>query len=125
MNQRRVTAADPDRQRLRISRARRWLVAALPVAAIFLTPPPASAAPEHLQNQQACAATLKKVKEQEQTGSLLEAKDLSLSCSRAPCTDFVRRQCATEHAKLEADTPTVVFVITDASGASRSNDVQV
>jgi hypothetical protein len=85
---------------------------------------PAWGAPQRLSDERACMAALDHAKEQERTGSLLEAKDLLLSCARAPCAEFVRRQCAARHAKLEADTPTVVFVVTDSSGAARP-DVQV
>ena len=85
---------------------------------------PAWGAPQRLRDEQACVAALDHAKEQERTGSLLEAKDLFFSCARAPCAEFVRRQCAARHAKLEADTPTVVFVVTDSSGAARP-DVQV
>lgn len=85
---------------------------------------PAWGAPQRLRDEQACVAALDHAREQEHTGSLLEAKDLFFSCARAPCAEFVRRQCAARHAKLEADTPTVVFVVTDSSGAARP-DVQV
>jgi hypothetical protein len=83
-----------------------------------------AATPARLKDQRACAVVLTRAQEQERTGSLLEARDLFLSCARAPCTDFLRRQCAGRYAKLQADTPTIVFVVTDASGAPR-NDVQV
>jgi hypothetical protein len=97
-------------------------VAALVVACAAAAP--AWGAPEHLRDESACVSALKHAKDQEQTGSLLDAKDLYLSCAHSPCAEFVRRQCSARHAKLEADTPTVVFVVTDSSGATRT-DAQV
>ncbi len=47
-----------------------------------------------------------------------------MSCAQAPCSSFIRQQCSSRYNQLEADTPSVVLIVTDASGSPRG-DVQV
>jgi hypothetical protein len=124
MDHRPGTGIHPGWRRSAAQRAASIVVGLLTTTGALANPATATAAPARRKDQQACAVALSRAQEQERTGSLLEARDLFLSCARAPCTDFLRRQCAGRFAKLEADTPTIVFVVTDAEGAPR-NDVQV
>ena len=91
-------------------------------AAILLTAAPARS--ERLGDERACVMAFKKAKEHEQSGKLQEAKDKLMSCAQAPCGSFVRQQCSSKYNQLEADTPSVVLIVTDPSGAPRA-DVQV
>lgn len=97
---------------------------AIGAVAAALWAAPAMGEPAHLRNEEACATALKTAKAHEQEGSLQEAKELLISCARAPCSTFVRQQCAIHYSKLESDMPTVVLLVTERSGAPRS-DVQV
>ena len=91
-------------------------------AAIVLSASPARS--ERLGDERACVNTFKKAKEREGAGKLLEAKDFLMSCAQAPCSGFLRQQCSSKYNQLEADTPSVVLIVTDPSGAPRA-DVQV
>jgi hypothetical protein len=86
-----------------------------------------SAAPvraERLADERACVTAFKKAKEHEGSGKLQESKDRLMSCAQAPCSSFIRQQCSSRYNQLEADTPSVVLIVTDASGSPRG-DVQV
>jgi hypothetical protein len=91
-------------------------------AAILLSASPARS--ERLGDERACVNAFKKAKEHEGAGKLLEAKELLMSCAQAPCGSFLRQQCSSKYNQLEADTPSVVLIVTDPSGAPRA-DVQV
>jgi len=92
------------------------------VAVITLTAAPARS--ERLGDERACMGAFKKAREREQSGKLQQAKDLLMSCAQAPCGGFMRQQCANRYNQLESDTPSVVLIVTDATGAPRA-DVQV
>jgi hypothetical protein len=86
-----------------------------------------SAAPvraERLGDERACVTAFRKAKEHEQSGKLQESKDQLMSCAQAPCSSFIRQQCSSKYNQLESDTPSVVLIVTDASGSPRA-DVQV
>jgi hypothetical protein len=102
--------------------ARRAL--AIGATAVALWAAPAVGEPGRLRSEEACATALKTAKAHEQEGTLQEAKELLASCAQAPCSTFVRQQCAIHYTKLESDMPTVVLLVTERSGAPRS-DVQV
>jgi hypothetical protein len=72
----------------------------------------------------ACTETLKNALAREAEGQLRGAEELFRSCARPTCTGFAREQCAIHFKTLESDVPTVVLVVSDTSGASRS-DVRV
>jgi hypothetical protein len=91
-------------------------------AVIALTASPARG--ERLGDERACVSAFKKAREHEQSGKLQEAKELLMSCAQAPCGGFMRQQCSSKYNQLESDTPSVVLIVTDASGAPRA-DVQV
>lgn len=91
-------------------------------AAIVLTASPARS--ERLGDERACVSAFKKAKEHEGAGKLQESKDLLMSCAQAPCSSFLRQQCSSKYNQLEADTPSVVLIVTDASGSPRA-DIQV
>jgi hypothetical protein len=92
------------------------------VAVITLTA--ATARSERLGDERACMGAFKKARDREESGKLQQAKDLLMSCAQAPCGGFMRQQCANKYNQLESDTPSVVLIVTDPSGAPRA-DVQV
>src|SRR5438045_2209123 len=92
------------------------------VAVISLTA--ATARSERLGDERACMGAFKTAREREESGRLQQAKDLLMSCAQAPCGGFIRQQCANKYNQLESDTPSVVLIVTDPTGAPRA-DVQV
>ncbi len=83
-----------------------------------------SAAParaERLGDERACVTAFKKAKEHEGSGKLQESKDQLMSCAQAPCSSFIRQQCSSKYNQLESDTPSVVLIVTDASGSPRGD----
>ena len=92
------------------------------VALLALSAAPARA--ERLGDERACVTAFRKAKEHEGAGKLQESKDQLMSCAQAPCSSFIRQQCSSRYNQLEADTPSVVLIVTDASGSPRG-DVQV
>lgn len=90
--------------------------------AIALSAAPARA--ERLGDERACVTAFRKAKEHEAAGKLQESKDQLMSCAQAPCSSFIRQQCSSKYNQLESDTPSVVLIVTDASGSPRG-DVQV
>jgi hypothetical protein len=94
------------------------------IAMLALAASPALAQMGHLRDEEACVATLKDAKAREQEGALQASRVLLRQCAQNPCSAFVRQQCANRNTKLELDTPTVVLLVTDAAGGSRT-DVQV
>lgn len=53
----------------------------------------------------------------ERAGKLREASGALQSCARSTCDVFVQHQCTMRYARLEAEIPSVVPVVTDSSGA--------
>jgi hypothetical protein len=104
--------------------ARRPLAVLAGAAMLALAASPALAQIAHPRDEQACLDVLKEAKAKEQGGELQAARVLLRQCAHNPCSAFVRQQCANRNAKLEMDTPSVVLLVTDAAGGSRS-DVQV
>ena len=103
----------------------RSLIAVLAGAAtLALAASPALAQIAHPRDEEACVAALKDAKAKEAEGALQGARVLLRQCAQSPCSTFVRQQCANRNTKLELDTPTVVLLVTDAAGGSRT-DVQV
>jgi hypothetical protein len=102
-----------------------WLHGALAGAAVLaLTSSPALAQNAHPRDEEACLNVLKEAKAKEQSGELQAARVLLRQCAQNPCSGFVRQQCINRNIKLEMDTPSVVLLVTDAGGGSRT-DVQV
>jgi hypothetical protein len=81
----------------------------------------APARAERLADERACVTAFKKAKEHEGAGKLQESKDQLMSCAQAPCSSFIRQQCSSKYNQLEADTPSVVLIVTDASGSPRGD----
>jgi hypothetical protein len=102
-----------------------WLHGALAGAAVLaLASSPALAQSAHPRDEEACLNVLKEAKAKEQGGELQAARVLLRQCAQNPCSGFVRQQCINRNIKLEMDTPSVVLLVTDAGGGSRT-DVQV
>jgi len=93
-------------------------------ALLALAASPVQAQIPHPRDEEACLNVLKDAKAKEQGGELQAARVLLRQCAHTPCSAFVRQQCANRNTKLELDTPTVVLLVTDAAGGSRT-DVQV
>jgi len=91
---------------------------------LALAASPALAEVTHPRDEEACLNVLKEAKAKEQGGELQAARVLLRQCAQNPCSGFVRQQCANRNTKLEMDTPSVVLLVTDAAGGSRT-DVQV
>ena len=115
---------DPRPRSLPRALARRTLAVLAGACALALSATPAWSQAAHPRDEDACQTTRKDAKTREQDGALLAAKALLRSCAQNPCSKFVRQQCANRYNKLDMDTPTVVLVVSDAAGATRS-DVQV
>jgi len=92
---------------------------AVALATLALSAAPARA--ERLADERACVTAFKKAKEHEGAGKLQESKDQLMSCAQAPCSSFIRQQCSSKYNQLEADTPSVVLIVTDASGSPRGD----
>jgi hypothetical protein len=93
-------------------------------AMLALATSPALAQVGRPRDEEACLNVLKDAKAKEQEGELQAARVLLRQCAQTPCSAFVRQQCANKNTKLEMDTPSVVLLVTDAAGGSRT-DVQV
>jgi len=91
---------------------------------LALAASPAFAQIARPRDEEACLNVLKDAKAKEQEGQLQGARALLRQCAQTPCSAFVRQQCANKNTKLEMDTPSVVLLVTDAAGSSRT-DVQV
>jgi hypothetical protein len=72
----------------------------------------------------ACEAAYVGAQEREQSSHLVDAKTLWLRCARPSCGPFFQQACTASFARLEADMPSVVPVVTDEAGAPRT-DVEV
>ena len=90
---------------------------AIAFAILALSAAPARA--ERLADERACVTAFKKAREHEGSGKLQESKDQLMSCAQAPCSSFIRQQCSSKYNQLEADTPSVVLIVTDAVGSTR------
>jgi hypothetical protein len=91
------------------------------IASAMLAQSAAPARAERLADERACVTAFKKAKEHEGAGKLQESKDQLMSCAQAPCSSFIRQQCSSKYNQLEADTPSVVLIVTDASGSPRGD----
>src|SRR5258708_17787993 len=94
------------------------------LAAILLRSAPASGDSVRSQGGLACKRDYRSAQELEQSGHLLEARQLLLQCAKSTCGRFLLRECTTRYTQLESDIPTVVPRVTDEAGAPRG-DVQV
>ncbi len=102
------------------ARHRRRSHHAAPVPAPRAEPAPQAERPA----EGACTEVLKNAMEKETSGQLQAAAELFRSCARPSCAPFVHDQCATHFKTLENDVPTVVVMVSDTTGASRT-DVEV
>ena len=71
-----------------------------------------------------CVTNYKSGLEQEQTGHLLQARELFIRCAKASCGSPLREECTTRFTQLSTDIPSVVPVVTDENGGPRT-DVEV
>jgi len=66
-----------------------------------------------------CVASYKAYSERMKSGQLIEAKEFLGKCARATCGPVVMKECTRLYASLDAGIPSVVPVVTDASGVPK------
>jgi hypothetical protein len=93
------------------------LLCALPAASETLTSTEQSEAP-------VCAAAYNTAREREQSGHLVAAGQLFLTCAKTTCGGALWQDCATRYTQLRAQTPSVIPLVTDDAGQPRV-DVEV
>jgi hypothetical protein len=71
-----------------------------------------------------CVSSYKSAQEQEQSGRLVDAKELFLTCAKPACGSVLLQECSSRFTRLNSDIPSVVLLVTDGSGAPLV-DVQV
>jgi hypothetical protein len=81
-------------------------------ASIFFAHPGAALA----AGSKSCTAAYKNGVKLEQASQLREAQKAFSACSKAACGAAVRRECIMRYGQLGSDIPSVVPVVTDASG---------
>ena len=67
----------------------------------------------------ACTASYARAVERAQEARLKDAAELFATCARATCGEVTRRECVARRAQLEADTPSIVPLVTDEAGEPR------
>jgi hypothetical protein len=85
---------------------------------------PAASESKASKERRGCANAYKGAEHLEAAGHLLQARELFATCAKASCGAFLRSRCAARYAQLEADSPTIVPVITD-DATSVSLDARV
>src|SRR5260221_14051591 len=129
--------------RMKICRAtptrRRLTAVALAIAALAPTPfmapalakkpgdslsPPASGRAKSTKDETAggdndktgCAYAYTQAHEKAQIAHLREARELLAKCAKVICGSFLQKECGTLYTQLEADIPSIVPLVSDASG---------
>jgi len=64
----------------------------------------------------ACVTNYKSGLDQENTGHLLEARELFIRCSKSACGSPLREECTMRFTQLGMDIPSIVPVVTNATG---------
>jgi hypothetical protein len=72
----------------------------------------------------ACVDNYKTGLDNEQSGRLLQARELFIKCSKAACGSPLREECTTRFTQLSTDIPSVVPLVTDEGGGPQT-DVEV
>ena len=68
-----------------------------------------------------CVTNYKTGLDREQSGKLVEARELFIRCSKAACGSPLREECTTRFTQLTADIPSVVPVVHDATGRPQTD----
>jgi hypothetical protein len=89
------------------------LLAAALVAGAF--PSPARA------DKQVCADAYGETQRLHKAGRLIEAREQALVCQKDVCPEFIRVDCVQWLAQIEASQPSLVVVVRDATGVTRSD----
>jgi hypothetical protein len=84
-------------------------------APFILTSTAAGAAPTK-STSATCQAALASSQELEQAGHFKEAREVALGCTRSACNNAIQVQCEARFERLEAETPSIVPVVTDSRG---------
>ncbi len=69
----------------------------------------------------ACITNYKSGLEQERTGKLLEARELFIRCAKSACGSPLREECTMRFTQLGTDIPSIVPVVTNATGKPETN----
>lgn len=91
--------------------------------ALFGLPAAASAAPP-AANPGGCTASHGQAVELVNAGQLLRAREAYTRCAAATCGGLITQQCRAGLQRLETDVPSIIFVVTDDTGAPLT-DVRV
>jgi hypothetical protein len=91
-------------------------------AAILLYATPVRGAP--VRSTDVCRSAYQSAQEREQSGHMLEARELLATCAKTTCGRSLRNECAIKYTRLDSEIPSVVLHVTDDAGAARV-DVQV
>src|SRR4051794_28626935 len=70
----------------------------------------------HRRSHAECAGSLRAGRELRRGGHLVEAQHVLPRCVPTSCGAKLAKQCRAFHARLQSDTPSVVFGATDATG---------
>jgi hypothetical protein len=85
------------------------------VAVMVLCAPVGHAAPTG-NARMVCVSAYRTAVKLEQASHLREAQKAFAACARVTCDQFMRKECMSQHNQLDSDIPSVVPVVTDASG---------
>jgi hypothetical protein len=97
---------------------------ALAAAAVLIAAAPAAARPSWRRplaraESPLCSASYTRAGERVREARLKEASELYALCARTACSEDMRRECAARRAQVEADTPSLVPLVTDDAGEPR------
>src|SRR5262249_20005876 len=72
--------------------------------------------PPPLKGEVACRSAYKSATALEEAGQLLEARRALKKCARSACDNALRARCVINYVQLQADLPSVIPTVTDATG---------
>jgi hypothetical protein len=99
---------------LRMHLLRRMVQFGACVAVLVAWLPPSHSAPKRREN--ACVGAWRSAEEMVKAGHMREAKVSMLKCAQASCSALLRKECTRRVAEIESDIPSIVPIVTDASG---------
>ena len=98
-------------------RMHRGFSAGMAASVILLSAPLSAGAPTHAGAPTECATAQENAEARERSGHLREALESWVACSKAVCGRVLRKECVARAIQVEADLPTIVLQVTDATGA--------
>jgi hypothetical protein len=82
--------------------------------------PPHLSQHEKVEATRVCVESYAAAQGPRKSGQLIEAKDLFGKCAQPACGSSLRKRCAALYKRMDAGIPSVLLVVTDASGVSQS-----